>query len=234
MGSAFQQVQPRGSPPRPSSSNAPGKRPRRERQASSLHMWSIIEEPSTVDEVPSVPDQVSISASEASNSTPPLLADFIDATCSASAWFTSCFPCAVIDINDENDNSVMDKLSPKEAMNTMYHGPTFSSFVSDGNEPSDGNGPALVESDDPNVMILHMEQPRPVADTIEEDEDGEMDDVSLEPIPQDYEQIVSILPSSSESRVQTPESEVQTQSVLVTPKKKFSVKKMFGKKSKPV
>jgi len=37
----------------------------------------------------------------------------------ASAWFTSCFPCAVVDI-DDNDNCVVDKLSRESAMNVMY------------------------------------------------------------------------------------------------------------------
>jgi len=184
-------------------------------------MWSIIEEePSTVDEVPSVPDHASTSGSEASNNTPPMLANLIGATCSASAWFTSCFPCAVVDINDENDNSVLDKLSPEYAMNTMYHGPTFSSFVSDGNES------ALRETDDPNVMILHMD-PQPMVDTIEEDEDGDADDASLQAIPQEYEQIVAVQPPAEPTRV-------QTQLSPETPKKKFSVRRIFGKKSKPV
>ena len=230
MGSAFQQVPPRGSPPRPSS-HAPEKRQRRERQASSLQMWSIIEEePSTADEVPSaVPDLADASASEASNhsnNTPPMLANFIGATCSASAWFTSCFPCAVVDISDEHDDTMIDRLSPEHAMNTMYHGPTFSSFVSDGEES------ALRETDDPNVMVLHM-NPRQMAETIEEDEEyyDDMDNASHEAIPQEYEQIVAV-PPPAEPRVQT--KVIPAVAAKMTPKKKFNVKKIFGKKSKLV
>lgn len=80
-----------------------------------------INEEETADET--LPDHVSTSASEASskashNSQPPLL-EFIGATCMASAWFTSCFPCAVVDIND-SDDYVVDKLSRESAMNVMY------------------------------------------------------------------------------------------------------------------
>eukprot|EP00970_Alexandrium_tamarense_P000278 scaffold31_cov198-Alexandrium_tamarense.AAC.19 len=69
------------------------------------------------------PDHISTSASEASsrnsqNSEPPLL-DFIGHACMASTWFTSCFPCAVVDINDGDDN-VADKLTRASAMNVMY------------------------------------------------------------------------------------------------------------------
>jgi hypothetical protein len=69
------------------------------------------------------PDQVSTSASEASNdssknSQPPLL-DFIGTACTASTWFTSCFPCAVVDINHCDDN-VVNKLNRANAMSVMY------------------------------------------------------------------------------------------------------------------
>lgn len=68
------------------------------------------------------PDQVSTSASENSdtsmNSQPPLL-DFIGTACTASTWFTSCFPCAVIDIN-HCDDQVVSKLNRSNAMNVMY------------------------------------------------------------------------------------------------------------------
>lgn len=45
--------------------------------------------------------------------------DFIGHACMASTWFTSCFPCAVVDINDGDDN-VADKLTRASAMNVMY------------------------------------------------------------------------------------------------------------------
>lgn len=71
---------------------------------------------------PVPPDHVSTSASEASESndsqTPKML-DFIGATCQVSSWFTSCFPCTIVDIN-EYDDRVMDKLSRESAMNVMY------------------------------------------------------------------------------------------------------------------
>ena len=69
------------------------------------------------------PDQASTSASEASdnskNSQPPLL-DFLDAACSASTWFTSCFPCAVVDINNNCDDNLVAKLDRSNAMSLMY------------------------------------------------------------------------------------------------------------------
>jgi hypothetical protein len=68
------------------------------------------------------PDQVSTSGSENSdgstNSQPPLL-DFIGTACMASTWFTSCFPCAVVDINHCDDN-VVNKLNRTNAMSVMY------------------------------------------------------------------------------------------------------------------
>jgi hypothetical protein len=68
------------------------------------------------------PDHVSTSASENSdnstNSQPPLL-DFIGTACIASTWFTSCFPCAVVDINHFDDN-VVNKLNRMNAMSVMY------------------------------------------------------------------------------------------------------------------
>lgn len=80
------------------------------------------EDENQTDDEGSPPDQASTSASEASdnskNSQPPLL-DFLDAACSASTWFTSCFPCAVVDINNCDDN-VVAKLDRSNAMSVMY------------------------------------------------------------------------------------------------------------------
>jgi len=75
---------------------------------------------------PVPPDQVSTSGSEgsASNSSQaPKILDFIGATCEVTSWFTSCFPCTVVKI-DEQDGHVMDKLSKESAMNVMYNSPT--------------------------------------------------------------------------------------------------------------
>lgn len=76
-------------------------------------------------ESPPLPDHVSTSASEAEASasqasqSPKILDDFIGATCEVTSWFTSCFPCTVVNINEE-DGHVGDKLSKERAMNVMY------------------------------------------------------------------------------------------------------------------
>ena len=73
-------------------------------------------------ESPVPPDHISTSASEdsgASNSSQTKILDFIGATCEVTSWFTSCFPCAVVDI-DEQDGQVADKLSKESAMNALY------------------------------------------------------------------------------------------------------------------
>ena len=107
-----------------SSSRLPTKRTR---QVSSIHqMIPTVDEGDNEDDektAETATDNISTSASEASskasNSSQPQLQDFIGATCMASAWFTSCFPCAVVDIND-TDDYVVDKLSRESAMNVMY------------------------------------------------------------------------------------------------------------------
>ena len=87
-----------------------------------IHKVEEVDE-SKLDDEGNYPDQVSTSASEASNSSsknsePPLL-DFIGTACMASTWFTSCFPCAVVDINHCDDN-VVNKLNRTNAMSVMY------------------------------------------------------------------------------------------------------------------
>ena len=87
-----------------------------------MHKVEEVDE-SKLDDEGAHPDQVSTSASEASNSSsknsePPLL-DFIGTACMASTWFTSCFPCAVVDINHCDDN-VVNKLDRMNAMSVMY------------------------------------------------------------------------------------------------------------------
>ncbi len=75
-------------------------------------------------EFPCAPDQASTSGSStgsaASNSSQgPKILDFVGATCEVTSWFSSCFPCAVVDI-DEQDGRVVDRLSTESAMNVMY------------------------------------------------------------------------------------------------------------------
>ena len=114
-------VKPTANSARNSSRRRPSKRTR---QTSSLAQMTVTEELDEEEQtLETVPDHLSTSASETSskgsNSSQPPLLDFIGATCMASAWFTSCFPCAVVDI-DDNDNCVVDKLSRESAMNVMY------------------------------------------------------------------------------------------------------------------
>mmetsp|Transcript_16021 Transcript_16021/g.24234 ORF Transcript_16021/g.24234 Transcript_16021/m.24234 type:complete len:267 (+) Transcript_16021:73-873(+) len=151
MTSAFSPVIQRAGSPRVNSVRLPLRRAssrtsKRERQASSLSdmlgqpLELVAESSREEGESPCPPDNISTSASEdsASNgSQAPKILDFIGATCEVTSWFTSCFPCAVVDI-DEQDGRVMDRLSKESAMNTMY------------------NSPAKVEADEP----LHEEAPQ--------------------------------------------------------------------------
>mmetsp|Transcript_12058 Transcript_12058/g.21757 ORF Transcript_12058/g.21757 Transcript_12058/m.21757 type:complete len:283 (-) Transcript_12058:143-991(-) len=161
MGSAFTPVYPRGSSPMPMSvlnqsggqSSRPNKRHRDHQNIPGLQHMVLDDidedEEETADET--LPDHGSTSASEASskasnNSQPPLL-EFIGATCMASAWFTSCFPCAVVDIND-SDDYVVDKLSRESAMNVMYaksNNNGASSSTLSGVSHDDNNSPVFDE-----------------------------------------------------------------------------------------
>mmetsp|Transcript_32512 Transcript_32512/g.62602 ORF Transcript_32512/g.62602 Transcript_32512/m.62602 type:complete len:268 (+) Transcript_32512:188-991(+) len=100
-------------------------RSKRARHVESVHAMVLdqVDEGTVETESPTV---LSTSASEissrGSNTSEPPLLDFIGVTCFASAWFTSCFPCAVVDINDK-DYNVVDKLSRASAMNVMYATP---------------------------------------------------------------------------------------------------------------
>jgi len=119
-------------------------RPKRTRQSSSLlnMMNTVVEEGTDLTEdeecrtadltmsdnlsaTTSCASEASSRGSNGSANAPPLL-DFIGNTCMASAWFTSCFPCAVVDIND-SDDYVVDRLSRESAMHTMYGTTTASS-----------------------------------------------------------------------------------------------------------
>lgn len=121
----------------------PNKRTR-ERQMSTLQQMMVLDDVSEEHTVETVPDHLSTSASEtsskASNSSQPPLLDFMGATCNASAWFTSCFPCAVVDIND-SDDYVVDKLSRESAMNVMY----AKDYIAD--DAASHNSPAVSADD---------------------------------------------------------------------------------------
>ncbi|KAL7493988.1 hypothetical protein ACHAWX_000283 [Stephanocyclus meneghinianus] len=124
------------------------------------------------------PDHVSTSASEASsmnsrNSEPPLL-DFIGTACMATTWFTSCFPCAVVDIN-HCDDRVVSKLDRTNAMNVMYGAlvepPVVNSFELKDGEADD-------EADDEDYGgTYHSEQQNQVQDG---DYAGELKDYPME------------------------------------------------------
>ena len=78
-------------------------------------------------ESPIPPDHVSTSGSEGPDgsnaSQGPKILDFLGATYEVASFFTSCFPCAVVDI-DEQDGRVAGNLSKENAMNIMYNSPT--------------------------------------------------------------------------------------------------------------
>ncbi len=155
--------------------------------------------------VATVPDNVSDTASEASsngsyNNQPPLL-DFMGSMCVASAWFTSCFPCAVVDINDTDDR-VVQNLSRENAMNFMYSNNNERLFenksprrlkpvcipVSDGKQIVNGSSAAVKQEN--TIMSTQQlskkaksEPKLCIPSIIEEDESGDdemMDVVSLD------------------------------------------------------
>lgn len=99
----------------------PPSNPKRQRSASFKSM--LVDECDENRTVATVPENISDTASEASSSSnnnqPPLVLDFMGSMCVASAWFTTCFPCAVVDINDTDDR-VVHNLSRERAMNFMY------------------------------------------------------------------------------------------------------------------
>ena len=136
MTSAFSPVIQRAGSPRVTSVRLPPSRRtsttfKRGRQTNSLlgqPLELVVENSREEGESPSPPpDHVSTSGSEGSDasnaSQGPKILDFIGATtCEVTSWFTSCFPCAVMDI-DEHDGRVAGKLSQESAMNFMYNSP---------------------------------------------------------------------------------------------------------------
>jgi hypothetical protein len=162
-------------------------------------------------------DNISVSASEAStkgsnHSQPPIL-DFVGVACMASSWFTSCFPCAILDIND-SDGLVVDKLSRESAMNVMY-----SSNVGDNRQYKDTD-----REKDPNVIFVRLpEQEKsdisynysfPSAIVEDSDEDEAIDSMSLNDDSDDMP-VVIIPPVDTSSPPK---------------KKRFGMKKLFGRK----
>lgn len=82
-------------------------------------------------------------------SQPPPLLDFINATCMATARLASCFPCAVVDIND-SDDYVVDRLSRENAMYVMYGGSRISN---NNNATTTTTTPASTNSPNTNTFI---------------------------------------------------------------------------------
>lgn len=184
----------------------PSPHPKRQRSASFKNM--LVDECDEVQTVATVPDNVSDTASEASsnggyNNQPPVL-DFMGTMCVASAWFTSCFPCAVVDINDTDDR-VVHNLSRESAMNFMYANKNDSLFecinsrrsvtpecnaVSDGREVIIGSSAAVEQKS--NSAFISQQRPEKarseskilcIPSMIEEDDssdDETMDVVALE------------------------------------------------------
>ncbi|KAL7544727.1 hypothetical protein ACHAWF_008089 [Thalassiosira exigua] len=243
MGSAFTPVQPRRGTPSPDR-GADGFPDKRTRQASSLkEMWLEKVDEEDQQTLETVPDNQSTSASEASSkgsnhSQPPALLDFINNTCVASAsysaWFTNCFPCAVVDIN-ESDDYVVDKLSRRSAMNVMYMNQSAASTdvpeEKMNHTRSDQEKNLLfVQTPDleqkPSEAPISMIHSMPSIIQEEEDEVGsEMDDVSLDNAPIDEPCVVP--EPEPDPKYETPPPKKSPKN-----KKKFSVKKMFSRKKR--
>ena len=212
--------------------------------SSSIPMRKISEEDERTADT--APDHISTSdASEAdtNNSQPPLL-DFVGATCLASAWFTSCFPCAVVDIND-SDDYVVDKISRENAMNVMYNNnlqaspgnnslavTPESSPVKTGENSRGKENDVMYISVSPSDGSIHN-----IPSVIEEDgsdEDENMAEVSLDDdddLPQKGLGIdMPVLEEPTDVVMDNTGSEPQISSP--PRKKKLSMRKLFGKKSK--
>ena len=195
----------------------------------------VDEEAATLETMPDHLSEASSKDGDSNNSQAQLF-DFIGATCSASAWFTSCFPCAVVDIND-GDDYVMDKLTRESAMNAMYS----EKPPSPGNNSLESKGSAQAEKND--VMYVHMpgqeknDSPaQSVPPLIQDDDEEEMDEISLHdeddgvPTPGSsnsgiVDHQTALPPKANKTPFQSPKGAL---------KKKFSVKKVFGKSKKKV
>jgi hypothetical protein len=224
MGSAFMPVKSKGRTAFPMpltsglNSGAGGNslRPKRARQGSSLKQMLMLND---ID-VDTPPDNISVTASEAStkgsyHSQPPLL-DFVGAACCASSWFTSCFPCAILDIND-NDDRVVDKLSRESAMNVMY-----SNTLCDDSKYMDTE-----REQDSNIMFIRLPEqetsdaphnhPIPVVIEEDSDEDEAADSMSLS--------------ADADSMPVAIVQSVDKISTFSAPKRmKFGIQKLFGRR----
>ena len=116
MVSAFVPVKPRRTPS--SSLNMPSSSLNR-RVSSALPATKKMK----LSDIDEVPDSISVSGSESSSKGGQPTSDEprMRTVCvgELSEWFTSCFPCAITDIND-NDHHAVDKFSRESAMNDMY------------------------------------------------------------------------------------------------------------------
>jgi hypothetical protein len=234
MTSAFSPVQRRaGTPPINSvSSLRRSSRRSRVRQASSLSEMlgrplAQVAECSIEADSPVPPDQVSTSGSEASASNAsqsPKMLDFIGATCEVTSWFTSCFPCTVVNI-DEKDGHVMDRLSKESAMNVMYNSPA--KMDADEPLPEDAPHSPFVRSPqigavDSDVMYTHL----PImAVTGSEYLSPRGTDHKLHIIEDDETNGVDTMSLDSESRFDSPTHSPERKKHTMMPKR---MKKLFG------
>lgn len=235
-------------------------KPKRSRQVSTgglrqMMLDDIDEDQATAE---TIPDHLSTSASEASskgsNNSQPQLLDFIGATCQASAWFTSCFPCAVVDIN-ENDDYVVDKLSRESAMIAMYgagRSPGTNSITVTPEKGASKRSQAD-RADEREKNLTHLQLPQldeskpatlapihsmPSVIVEDSDEDEAMDEISLNDDADSMpvavvttERVASGVMESRGSPVLLPEAAVNETPIYSPPKKKkFGMKKLFSRK----
>ena len=253
MTSAFSPVIQRASSPRMISVRLPSRRSsrtsKRDRQSSSLsdmigRPLEQVSEGSREGESPVPPDHVSTSASEASASNAsqaPVILDFIGATCQVTSWFTSCFPCSVVDI-DEQDGQVMDRLSRESAMNVMYNSPnSFTKMEDDEPLPEDAHlydyhqgvaahlpfvGSPQIGAVDSDVMYTHL----PIMTvTGSEHIHSQGSDHKLHVIEDDETTGVESMSLDSESRVISPTHSPWRKKHTMMPKK---MKKLFSSSNK--
>lgn len=202
---------------------------------------TVLDEGDEEETVETAPDHISTSASETSskasyNSQPQLL-DFIGASCNVSAWFTSCFPCAVVDIND-SDDYVMDKLSRESAMNVMYarnnisNSPPVSPDRSKGSDEQDTN---LMYVRLPEQMTQNDAPVRAIPSLVVEE--NNQDDEAMDTISLDDDSGPDSMPVATESfdsgiLDDSPflEASVNENSIYPPPKSPPKKKKKFGMK----
>ena len=213
-----------------------------------------------------IPDNLSEGESSrgsngSNNSAAPPLLDFIGNTCMASAWFTSCFPCAVVDIND-SDDYVVDKLSRESAMNVMYGSSITNNNSLEEKKPEDDSDsgrssdnvmfvslPPKQQTEGNNIHVVpSVIQEEDTSDCDGSEEDARMEDVPLSsqkmglavpvtPTPVIGRQDPGIVDESATIPQLQPAAEAAAAanggSISSTPrKKKFGMKKMFSRRNK--